>query len=152
VLIFAQKSTTTAAQLSKALYFKEQLMLKYFFGLLISLSFGAQAGCSISDEMREMYKAKYAEQISIDVKLSGHNYTVLISAPKALNFEPFQGFHLVADSFNEPTFAAALESFEEGSEFKTWFDIDAGLVRKHLIVVTLGEDCGFDVTKEVFYQ
>jgi hypothetical protein len=141
-----------SAPKSLKLYFKEQLMLKYFFGLLISLSFGAQAGCSISDEMREMYNAKYAEQISIDVKLSGHNYTVLISAPKALNSEPFLGFHLVADSFNEPTFAAALESFEEGSEFKTWFDIDAGLVRKHLIVVTFGEDCGFDVTKEVFYQ
>ncbi|PKG96765.1 hypothetical protein [Paraglaciecola sp. MB-3u-78] len=127
-------------------------MLKGYILLLIFLSFGAQAGCSISDEMREQNNFKYAGEISIDVRLIEQNYSVLISAPKTLNSEPFVGFHLVGDSFENPVFAAPLASFEEDDKFKTWFVIDAGLIRKHLVITSFGEDCGFDVTKEVVYQ
>lgn len=108
--------------------------------------------CFTTDEMRTQYNEKYGAEISIEAKLDHSSYYVVISAPKKLNSEPMIGFHLSADELDKPTFLAPLNFFEEDDKFITWFEIDASLIRKHLVTATYGSNCGFDVTKEVLYQ
>ncbi|GBL06332.1 hypothetical protein [Glaciecola sp. KUL10] len=131
--------------------------MKFFFLVFIFLAFEVVAdipasGCAVTDEMQRENNLKYGDKISIETHLRDSNYYVLIQVPSQINSGKVNAVWLFSDSIEEPTFVAPLETYEEDSTILAWYEIDAGLIRRHFIAVSFGEDCGLSVIKEVFYK
>ncbi|WP_445427394.1 hypothetical protein [Alishewanella sp. HL-SH05] len=126
--------------------------MKLIFIALFALTFQAHAGCDISEETQRDYNQKYGDHISIETTLRDSSYYVVASLPTAIDNQKFKAVWLFADSVDEPSFVAPLETFQEGDMFLAWYEIDAGLIRRHFVAAKFGEDCGTSVIKEIFYK
>ena len=126
--------------------------MKFIFLALFALTFQVQAGCAISEEMQLDFNQKYGDDISIELKTNDSSYYVVIRLPPILDEKEFEAVWLFSDSVDEPPFIAPLQTFREGDEYVAWYEIDAGLIRRHFVAATFGNDCGTSVIKEVFYR
>ena len=98
------------------------------------------------------YNALHGDKVVIETSIDSSNYIVTINLPDSINNQDLSSVWLVADNIEEPTFVAPLEIFHEGEQLVSWYNIDAGLVRKHFIIVSFGDGCRPSIIKEVLYQ
>lgn len=127
--------------------------MRLTFLLLLLVNFGCLASsCIVTDELREQFNSKHGEKVTIDTTLRDSNYSVTIKLPESIEDQSAYSVWLVADSLVEPTFIFPLDLYEEDNRTMAWYEIDAGLVRKHFVVVSLNDYCAPSLFKEVFYQ
>ena len=127
--------------------------MRLIFLLLLLVNFGCLASsCIVTDEMREQFNSKHVEDVAIDTTLRDSNFSVTIKLPESIEGQSSYSVWLVSDSLEEPTFIFPLDLYEEDNQTKAWYEIDAGLVRKHFVVVSLNDYCAPSIFKDVFYQ
>lgn len=133
------------------------LKMRFFFLVFISLAFDVVAdvpdsGCSVTDEMQQEMNIKYGDTISIETNLRESSYYVVIQTPSEINNGKIKAIWLFSDSMEDPTFIVPLETYEESDSVLAWYEIEAGLIRRHFIFVSFGDGCGSSVVKEVIYR
>ncbi|MBD3586082.1 hypothetical protein HHX48_10060 [Salinimonas sp. HHU 13199] len=127
--------------------------MRLTFLLLLLVNFGCLASsCIVTDELREQFNSKHGEKVTIDTTLRDSNYSVTIKLPESIEGQSSYSVWLVSDSLVEPTFIFPLDLYEEDNLTVAWYEIDAGLVRKHFVIVSLNDYCAPSLFKEVFYQ
>ena len=127
--------------------------MKFIFLILSALSLFANAdSCIVTDAVELKYNELHSNKVTIETSLNSSDYSVTINLPDSIENQELNSVWLVADSLEKPTFTAPLKVFHEGEQLVAWYNIDAGLVRKHFVVVGFGESCSPNIIKEVFYQ
>ncbi|WP_202942504.1 hypothetical protein [Alteromonas macleodii] len=127
--------------------------MRLIFLLLLLVNFGCLASsCIVTDEMRAQFNSKHVEDVAIETALRDSKFSVTIKLPESIEGQSSYSVRLVSDSLEEPTFTFPLDLYEEDNKTKAWYEIDAGLVRKHFVVVSLNDYCAPSIFKEVFYQ
>ncbi|APD86460.1 hypothetical protein BM527_10385 [Alteromonas sp. Mex14] len=127
--------------------------MRLTFLLLLLVNFGCLASsCIVTDEMRDQFNSKHGEKLTIDTALRDSNFSVTIKLPENIEGQSSYSVWLISDSLEEPTFIFPLDLYEEDNQTMAWYEIDAGLVRKHFVVVSLNDYCVPSLFKEVFYQ
>jgi len=132
---------------------QKELNMRWIFLSLILTHFGTYAeSCFVTAEMKEEFNSKYSDKVIVDVSVVGSKFTVTINLPDEMEDQSLYSVLLASDSIEDPTFIAPLEVFHEGEQLVTWYEIDAGLIRKHFIIIGLKEYCAPSIIKEVLYQ
>ncbi len=127
--------------------------MRLTFLLLLFVNFGSFASpCIVTDEIREQFNSEHSEKVIINAVLRDSNYLVTIKLPESINGQSSYSVWLVSDSLEEPTFIFPLDLYEDDNRTMSRYEIDAGLVRKHFVVVSLKDYCAPSLVKKVFYQ
>jgi len=133
--------------------FQSRSIVRFIILFLSTLSLFANAdSCFVTDAAERKYNDLHGNKVEIETSLNSSDYFVTINLPDSIENQNLNSVWLDSDSIEEPTFTAPLKVFHEGEQLVAWYNIDAGLVRKHFIIVGFGEGCRPNIVKEVFYH
>ncbi|WP_371185451.1 hypothetical protein [Thalassotalea maritima] len=126
--------------------------MKLIVVFLATLSFFSFAdSCSITEAMAHEYNDRHQHKVTVETALNDSEYIVTINLPNTVEGQSLYSVWLVSDSVEEPSFVAPLDVSQEGEQLVAWYNINAGMVRRHFIVVSFSEGCTPSIVKEVFY-